>query len=416
MSRRRLIAASGAVLLAAACTDGGGDDDGGDGGGSGGESSSPSGGPDTGSAPDGALGVNFNEDPTGTGLTELDSVKASWLRGFVRADKEPGPVEHRALSALLTASEHGYGTVLNLKLPFQDQAFPRPDSAEMDRILGTVDKVLDTAMDKVNILAVGNEPFIESRQRDWSGPLGDFYEKVAHHVLDYRADHFGDRCATRVYMGALNRLEKPEWRGKGPQRWMEFVRATDGIEGVDIHPHVSAVDSAQQYLDFILPRLRDGQKFLVTEFSLVWLWKSHLGDRVPARFAARYGTAPGTKVWQAIKDATEHPWSQDKWDDLLTMSPWYAGHRHYLKNQVQRFRDTGRLAVATYPVVQGAAMVKDFGPGKNPWLLNPVYASRTVRQDDKKALPTRNVGWYEDFRALQRDQDRRPVHTGTVAS
>ncbi|GAA2293764.1 hypothetical protein SVIO_072550 [Streptomyces violaceusniger] len=341
---------------------------------------------------------------------------ASWLRGFVaiRAKEETGAMQDRAVSTLLNASQHGYGTILSLKLPHNGKPFPDPDSSEMADVLAKVDKVLDTVMDKVNILVVGNEPFIESRKEDWNGPLGDFYEKVAEHVLAYRAEHSGKSSRTRIYMGALNHLDEPEWRGEGAERWMEFARKTDGIEGVDIHPHVSSMANAKKYLDFVVPRLGHGQKFLVTEFSLVQLWRQHLSDPIPRQFAERYRMSPGTKVWQAIKQAIDHPWSQRQWQDLLAMSPWYASHKHWLRNQVKQFRDTGKLAVATYGVVQGAAMTKDFGPKKTPWLLNSLYASRTARPEGKSSTPAQSLGWYDDFRALQRQQDKLPVTTGSV--
>ncbi|MGP3985832.1 hypothetical protein [Streptomyces sp. 3N207] len=419
VSRRWLIGASGAVFLAAGCKEKGSSADGGDGvsgSGNSGGSGGGSGGSGGGSAPDGALGGNFNEEPNGIGFTELEGVEASWLRGFVavHAQKDLGSQEHRAIDALMNASRRGYGTILSLKLPHNDKPFPPPDSSEMNDLLAHVDKVLDTAMGKVNILVVGNEPFIESRKQDWNGPLGDFYEKVAEHVLAYRAKHSGKTSRTRIYMGALNHLEKPEWRSRGAERWMEFTRKTDGIEGVDIHPHVAGLKDAKDYLDFVLPRLGGGQKFLVTEFSLVQLWSRHLSDPIPREFAERYKMAPDTRVWQAIRQAIEHPWPQRQWHDFLAMSSWYASHRHYLRNQLKQFRDTGRLAVATYQVVQGAPSVKDFGPKKKPWLLTSTYASRTARPEGKSSKPAESYGLADDFRAVQRKQDKRPVNTGTV--
>ncbi|MFD7922367.1 hypothetical protein ACFV3R_24475 [Streptomyces sp. NPDC059740] len=406
VTRRWLVGASGAALLAAGCSRTGGD----------GSGEKKDGGA-SGAAPDGALGGNFNEDPTGCGLTELEGVGAGWLRGFValRAAEDPGALQHRALATLLKVSQHGFGTVLTLKLPHNDRAFPAPDSPETEKVLARVDKVLDAVMGKVNILVVGNEPFIESRKKDWNGPLGDFYEAVARHVLAYRSRHSGSTSRTRVYMGALNHLDQPEWRGRGAERWMDFARRTDGIEGVDIHPHVQSIEQAGKYLDFVLPRLGHGQKFLVTEFSLVQLWQQHMTDPIPHRFAERYRMDADTRVWQAIRQAIDHPWPQQQWQDLLAMSPWYASHRHYLRDQVDRFRATDRLAVATYGVAQGAAMTKDFGPHKQPWLLNSLYANRTARPAEaSSATPARNPGWAGDFRSLQREQDRPTVDTGTV--
>lgn len=59
-------------------------------------------------------------------------------------------------------------------------------------------------------------------------------------------------------------------------------------------------------------------------------------------------------------------------------SDWYASRKGYLSTQVERFRATGRLAVATYGALQQPPMVRDMGPKKTPWLLNSLYANRVA--------------------------------------
>ncbi|MFC6066314.1 hypothetical protein [Streptomyces ochraceiscleroticus] len=360
--------------------------------------------------PAGILGANFNEDPDSVTFAELRELSASWLRGFVPMPEVGADASRqRAVKKLLDAHRQGYGTVLSLKFPYNHRALPRPDSPAMAAELDRVDKVLHAVLDSVDVLAIANEPFIESLQQDRdSGALNTFYEKIAAHVIAYRKKHFPSGCRTRLYMGALNFLDQPDKRTKATDRWLSFTRATPEIEGVDIHPHVAGPGNVQAYLDYVLPRLRKEQKFLVTEFSLVKLWEQHLKDAVPAPYARRYGVSPDTRVWQVIKQAIEHPVPAEQWRDFLSMSPWFENHKHFLRTQVGRFRDTGRLAVATYGVTQAAAMAQDFGPDKQPWLLNSLYANRTVERPDG-GLPAPNYGFFDDFRALQRSQDRRPV-------
>ncbi|MGP3986459.1 hypothetical protein [Streptomyces sp. 3N207] len=50
-----------------------------------------------------------------------------------------------------------------------------------------------------------------------------------------------------------------------------------------------------------------------------------------------------------------------------------------------------------------------------PWLLNSLYSNRTVEQP-RDGLPARSYGFFDDFRALQRKQDRRPVRLQKVAT
>lgn len=421
MWRRQLLLASGAALLTAACgageerPDRDGDEDGH---GDGRSGRVP--------APDGALGANVNEDPGGLRLAQLRALSAGWLRGFVPVpEADRGPVEQQpSVAALLRAHRHGYGTVLSLKFPYRDQALPRPGTARMAAELARVEKIAHAVLGSVDILVIGNEPFLESRTDERDGPAVNlFYEHVARHLIAYRARRFPERSGkpagggadrrtgegggARLYLGALNHLDRPGRRTGATRRWLEFARREPEIEGVDIHPHVASLSAAQQYLDYVVPRLRDDQRFLATEFSLVLNWRRHLRDRIPGGFARRYGADPDTRVWQVLKEAVERPFPQEKWDAFLAMSPWFHENRHYLRDQVGRFRATGKLAVATYGVVQAEAMVRDIGPDKQPWLLNSLYANRTVRTPDG-GLPGRNRAWCEDFRALQRPRDGRP--------
>jgi hypothetical protein len=350
--------------------------------------------------PDGVLGANFNGDPSSMNFAELRDISATWLRGFIpTSDVDRGAPEAQApIRTLLQASGQGYGTVLSLKFPYFDNPIPNPGSPDMETELRRLDKVLPAVMNKVDILTIGNEPFIETQEKDWPR-INAFYEALARHVIDYRDKHFGANRKTQLYMGALNHLDREKWR-TAAERWMAFVRDTPSISGTDIHPHLPEPGADQPYLDFVLPRMRPDQKFLATEFSLVQFWADHLKDPVSPEFAGRYGVRPGTPVWQVIKGAIDQPFTQQKWDDFLALSPWFEANKHYLREQVGKFRGTGKLAVATYGVGQDAAMVEKFGPKSTPWLLNSMFCPHTV-QPGKDGLPGRNRAWIDDFRALQ---------------
>ncbi|MFC4009882.1 hypothetical protein ACFOY2_21815 [Nonomuraea purpurea] len=349
----------------------------------------------------GALGANFNENIDDLDYGELQEARAGWVRGFfpMPAVNQGDPAQHVAIRTLNEASGRGYRTILSLKFPYNKASFPAPGSAKLAAELARLDKVLPTVMGKADILVIGNEPFIESLPAERDQRLNTFYETVARHVIDYRRERCGADCRTTLYMGALNRLDLPDRRTPAAERWMTFVRQTPEIEGVDIHPHVPTVESTQLFLDYILARMRTDQTFLATEFSLVHHWKKHLKDPVAATFAQKYGFAPGTQVWQVIKAAADEPFSQAKWNDFLASSPWFTSRSGFLGNQMRMFRGTGRLAVATYGFKQDDAMVKDFGPTKDPWLLNSVYASHTVKpRPSGLSAPS---PWLKSFQALQ---------------
>ncbi|GAA3185211.1 MULTISPECIES: hypothetical protein [Streptomyces] len=409
-TRRRVLwgmSAAGALLTAGCSGSGAGAEKNG-----GADSASPA----PGHAPTGILAANFNEDPRGTTLDRLKGVRAAWVRGFVPMPevKDAHADRQRGIAALLAAHRAGYGTVLSLKFPFTGRPLPGPGSAAMDTELKRVDQVLDATLGTVDILGIGNEPFLETRADDQRrGRLNAFYEEIARHIAARRRQRFPDGCRTRLYMGALNGLENPATHDAAHARWLTFVHDTREIEGVDIHPHVAAIEETEAYLTYVLPRMRPEQRFLATEFSLVRFWKQHLRDQVPASFARSRGIPAGTPVWQALRDAAAHPVPQAHWRQLLLDSEWFGSHRNFLTRQVQRLRATGRLTVAAYGIAQGPAMVHDIGPAFQPWLLNSVYSNLTV-QPSADGTPAPNPAWYDEFRALQRAEDRLPVRTGTV--
>jgi hypothetical protein len=351
--------------------------------------------------PRGVLGANMNGDADWADLSELRAVNATWLRGFYpMPDADHGAVAAQpVIRTLLTARARGYGTMLSLKFPYFSQPIPAPGSPAMATALRRLAAVLPAVMGKVDILVIGNEPFIECRAQDRGDGLNKFYETVARHVISYRGRHNGG-TGTRLYMGALNHLDLPGWRTAATERWMSYVRETPDLDGVDIHPHLPAVNAGQAYLRYVLPRLRADQTFLATEFSLVLLWAKHMRDPVTSEFTSRYNLPPGTLVWQAIQDSIRHPYSQQKWNDFLAMSPWFADNKNFLRDQVGKFRATGRLAAATYGITQDTDMIAHFGPDSTPWLLNSLFCPYTV-QRGADGLPGQTASWADEFRTLQ---------------
>jgi hypothetical protein len=350
-----------------------------------------------------ALGANYNEHFEDVDYHELEEAHARWVRIFLPMPQvDAGAAQHGAVRTILEVGTHGYHTMLTLKFPYNRKDFPRPGTPAMDRELARVDAVLPLVMGKIDILVIGNEPFIESRKEDWDEDFSIFYETIAKRVIAYRQQHCGAGCKTRLYMGALNQMWKPAWRTPTTERWMAFVKATPEIDGVNIHPHVNDIAESKAFLDYILPRMRPDQKFTVTEFSLVWWWEKQMQQAVSPAYAQRYHLPAGTQNWQVIGAALQEPLPKAQWDDFLRLSPWFEEHKHYIRNQMKMFRETGKLAVATYGFKQGSSMSNAWGPKKTPWLINSIFAGRTIKPNaDGSAAP--NYAWIDDFIAEQKD-------------
>src|SRR3546814_9686122 len=79
---------------------------------------------------------------------------------------------------------------------------------------------------------------------------------MAGRIIAYRNANCGSGCKTKLYMGALNRLDLKKNITPSTERWLAFVKATPAIEGVNIHPHVPKIELSKAFLDYILPRMR----------------------------------------------------------------------------------------------------------------------------------------------------------------
>ncbi|MBJ7499561.1 MAG: hypothetical protein JHC57_07390 [Sphingopyxis sp.] len=349
----------------------------------------------------GVLGANFNEHYEDVDYGELDRAGAEWIRLFLPMPQvDRGAAEHGAIRTTLEAGARGYRTIFTLKWPQNHSDFPKAGSAEFAREVARLDAVLPLVMGKVDILVIGNEPYFETREQDRDLDLNAFYEAMAGRIIAYRKANCGGDCKTKLYMGALNRLDLRKNITPSTERWLAFVKATPEIDGVNIHPHVPRIELSKAFLDYILPRMRPEQTFIVTEFSLVGWWQQNLEKPVAPAFADKYRAPRTAQNWQIIKAALETPFPKEQWDDFLRMSPWFEGRKHYLANQMKIFRDTGRLAVATYGFKQGSSMSNNFGPKKTPWLLNSVYAGRTIRPN-ADGTAAFNYAWIDDFRRMQ---------------
>lgn len=127
-----------------------------------------------------------------------------------------------------------------------------------------------------------------------------------------------------------------------PPRAGSYAKRTQAIDGVDIHPHVAAPEDANEYLGYVT-KLRDNQKIMATELSLV----QTLDEPVPTEHGRRYGFPTGTPVWNAVREAIDKSVPQQQWNDLCSTSSWYEQHKHFLRGQMERFRRTGKLALAS---------------------------------------------------------------------
>lgn len=111
-----------------------------------------------------ALGANYNESLTQIDERELAQVNAEWVRGFLDMHQlgDRDPSQDANVRALLAEKQRGCSVILSLKWNYHDIDFPDLGSMVMDTELARLRRILPVVLGKVDILVVGNEPFIES--------------------------------------------------------------------------------------------------------------------------------------------------------------------------------------------------------------------------------------------------------------
>jgi hypothetical protein len=352
-----------------------------------------------------ALGVNYNQFLQSIQEEEINQVDATWIRGFLDMHLlgDQDPAQNANIQAVLAAKAHGRHTILNLKWNYEKEAFPTAGSAGMTQELDQLNRLLPVILGKVDILVIGNEPFIETESNQSGQPLITFYQTMANDVIGYWKSHPDVASATRLYMGAFTRLDLPQNRTSAVEWMLRYIASQPELSGADTHMHMPDFAAFQIMLSYVLSALRSDQKFLVTEFSLVLLWYQNLGDTISPDFTSRYNLPAGLEVYQFINRALQNPVPDAEWKEFLESCPWYMEQNEFLLNAYNLFRGTGRLGVANYGMLQSSTKGQRFKVTTMPWLLNALFASATVTPRPNGS-PFENFPWGQEFTQLQTGQ------------
>ncbi|KAF4122862.1 hypothetical protein GMORB2_7169 [Geosmithia morbida] len=350
----------------------------------------------------GALGANYNEHLIWVRHNELRRAGAQWIRGFVEMHSVnvDDPPRDPNIKAILDAADAGFSTILSMKWNYKNTDFPGAGSPELAEELLRVDTIIRAIWGKVDIVVIGNEPFVEAQEDQRGRRLSDFYQTMAEAVIGFRNAQGVDANLTRLYMGALNRMDLPDRHTPPVERMLRFIASRPELDGVDLHLHIPHMAGHKAMLEYCLARIRPEQTFLATEFSMIWHWKAHMRDEVSEYYRTAYRLAPGTQVYQVIDGAIRDPIPATQWEDFLANESWYAEHRGFIRSAIALYRATGRLDVATYSACPMRKRRHAFLPTDTPWMLNGIIAPSTV-QPGPDGTAAENFPWGEEFRLIQ---------------
>jgi hypothetical protein len=349
------------------------------------------------------VGLNFNEQVDFVEVSDVDKTETRWVRGFVEFfqfyDGERSLTTDEKITKFLALKDAGYKTILNIKWRFGDKSFPEPGSQRMKDYIVFLGKLLDRVWNKLDIIVVGNEPFIESRSAERDDKLVAFYQEITERVIAYREI----KGYIPIYIGSFDNVYLDAKRRPGFIKLMEYAKNNEGVAGVSIHIHHANFDQMRFSLQYTSENIRANQKILITEYSLMKHWRNHSGDLIPAGFASAYGYDPGMQVYQYVDYALKNPVPRPEWVDFLSQSPWFENRKNYLWESYQMFKEFPKVNVATYAIRQSYPFNQDFTQSTDPWVLNGLYANRTVEPDPETGENQFNYSFINDFLRIQQE-------------
>lgn len=352
------------------------------------------------------VGINVNGQFNVMKLENVNRSGTTWVRGFLDffqlyPDAQNIETDER-IQQYLELKKEGYKNILSIKWNFSNKSFPAAGSDEMKNYKAYLNKLLEKVWSATDIIVVGNEPFIESQKTERGNKLVIFYQQMANHVRNFRS---GSDRDIPIFIGAFNNLYLDGWRTEGANDLFRFARNNSWIAGVDLHIHHAYLGQINDFIDYANLRIRDNQKILVSEFSIKDYFRSKMEKNIPAGFASKYGLDPSTQNYQYLDSALKDNVPRREWVDFLSMSSWFENRKNYVLNAFQKFKGYEKFHIATYALRQSYPFNKDFTANTTPWILNGLFANRTVRADTATGRDQYNYSWIDNFRAIMEDTE-----------
>lgn len=347
----------------------------------------------------GTLGVNYNGLFSQLDTNDLSRCEATTIRGFVDyyafKNGTRDIYSDASLQSLHNAHVAGYQTVVNIKFDLTNLDFPTTQSG-IDSELSYLDTLLAAIYPDCDVIVVGNEPFIESKPTERDSNLVNYYTSAAQIVKAYK-----DTQTRKIplYVGAFNNLWITSWQTQATADLIAFAYNTPWIAGIDLHIHHVALTDIDGAFNYVNPRIRTGQKILITEFSLKNLWKQHNTDPIPSIMVTKYGYPASWEVYQYLNYTISNPVTRPEWVDFLSNCTWFESNKHYINDAWAKFIANPHFEIATYGIYQNPPAT--FTATTDPWIINPLFVNATVIPNPTTGYNQINYTFFDDFVALQ---------------
>jgi hypothetical protein len=320
-------------------------------------------------------------------------------------------------------------TTVNLRYDYKmyysadpSHRLPRPveEAAEWADIMQFTGLLIERIRDCTDVLVVGNEPFLETQERDWTR-LVTFYIELARKVKTVWTLANGD-VKPNLFLGSFEALWvrnndhqcAGEVHGQDLHRedLLQFVRNHSGwITGVDLHLHHRNIDQVDTALNWVDSRLLSGQQIIITEFSPSFYYMEQMDEPLNATFKNSHSDAAVrgfTQVHQYLDWALIHQDTWAQYNDFFAKHSAFTSQANYLCQVHDKFRSNPKFRRSFTGINQGVpdgSGYKPFHPDEKlrdglPWFLNPIYVSATVELLQDGSPQKRPQGYFQEFRNL----------------
>ncbi|WP_148044208.1 hypothetical protein [Sinomicrobium pectinilyticum] len=337
------------------------------------------------------LGANFNHNPEIMDFKYLGKAQVNWIRttprimdyafGDLKAENDP------ALTRVVEAGKRGYKLAFGFRWDFakNNMRIPAPGSREEKELFDTASKILEVVGPYVDIFKLGNEPNLETMDRDMkkkadgSIPLVDFTKRLLYEVALPYFENDTVAGVPDIYVGSFPALFEKKFReNQAVNALLRFTQNNPDITGLALHLHIAdttEIDRAFEYARSIVKE----KPIIVPEFSLHRLYRSKLSEplninEAGKQFAIKYGRDPEWKLYQWYKEANTNRVSPEEWEAMFATRPWYP--QHYLDIYFDRFEKYG-VVLATYPLLQQSCP-RNMTPGSPAWFINPIFCQKSL--------------------------------------
>lgn len=359
------------------------------------------------------LGANFNEFLQAARPQPLALARVGWVRGFLPAlefiDGRRELATDPGLAAFREAAAAGRRVALTLKWDFLrgKSRVPAPGS-ERERACFAF--ALDAVRHgRPDLLLLINEYFPDTPEADTlpdAGgriPMVEFLKRLAAHVhaaglRDPRGGPLPVSCGGFTRLDLARMQEHPSVR-----QLLPWLNDSPHFSHVNFHLHQKTLGQFETALAFLRGQV-PAKPLIVTEFSLVWAYKAHLGDAVAAgakggAFAAACALPAGTTVLDYLNAALRRRVPEEEWHAFLNSQPWYDPE--FLRRSTALMERHG-VVLATYAFLsESSGALRPMRAGDTPWRLNPIFAERFAVSPDP-ARPAVNPDFFKAFLERQR--------------